>query len=69
MFSQIHFGGFFEAEVFESQKLKLNSFVEVSGLASVDIREEQFEQEKELEHDLSELPKIEFTGKSFTSIM
>ena len=43
MFSQIHyFGDFSEAEVFESQKLKLNSFEEVSGLASVDIRVEQF---------------------------
>ena len=58
MFSQIHFGDFSEAEVFESQKLKLNSFEEVSGLASVDIRVEQFWPEKELEHDPSEQPKI-----------
>ena len=58
MFSQIHFGDFSEAEVFESQKLKLNSFVEVSGLASVDIRVEQFSQVKVLEHGPSEQPKI-----------
>ena len=59
MFSQSHFGDFSEAEVFESQKLKLNSFVEVSGLASVDIRVEQFSQVKVLEHDPSEQPKID----------
>ena len=58
MFSQSHFGDFSEAEVFESQKLKLNSFVEVSGLASVDIHVEQFSQVKVLEHDPSEQPKI-----------
>ena len=58
MFSQNHFGDFSEAEVFESQKLKSNSFEEVSGLASVDIRVEQFSQVKELEHDPSEQPKI-----------
>ena len=51
MFSLIHFGGFSEAEAFESQKLKLNSFVEASGLASVDIPEEPFSLVIRLEHD------------------